>query len=229
MSNKPLRIFIGFDSAEPIAYHVCCQSILEKASRPVSFTPVGLINVPDEYTRPRGERDSTEFAISRFLVPWMCDFQGQALFMDCDMLFRGDVAELFDSVSTDKSVFVVKHDYIPKSDRKFLGQKQTRYIKKNWSSVMLFNNAQCKALSLDYVQNAQGLELHQFKWLNDSEIGELEPTWNHLVGEYPESNIAKNLHFTLGGPYFSDYQDTDHAADWFDVLGRALVPMSSIK
>lgn len=229
MSNKPIRIFVGFDSAEAIAYHVCCQSILDKASRPVSFTPIGLANVPAEYKRPRGEKDSTEFAVSRFLVPWMCDFQGQALFVDCDMLFRGDVAELFDSVGTDKSVSVVKHDYIPKSDKKFLGQKQTKYIKKNWSSVMVFNNARCRALSLDYVQNAPGLELHQFNWLDDSEIGELEPAWNHLVGEYPESSSAKNLHYTLGGPYFSDYEDTDHAADWFDALGRALVPMSSIK
>ena len=188
-----------------------------------------MANAPAEYKRPRGEKDSTEFAISRFLVPWMCDFQGQALFIDCDMLFRGDVAELFDSGSADKSVFVVKHDYIPKSDKKFLGQEQTRYIKKNWSSVMLFNNDRCRALSLDYVQNAPGLELHQFKWLDDSEIGELEPAWNHLVGEYPESYSAKNLHYTLGGPYFSDCKDTDHAADWFDAFGRALAPMSGIK
>ncbi len=225
MSNQPLRIFVGYDPAEAVAYHVCCQSILERATRPVSFTPVGLANAPQEYTRSRGEKDSTEFAIARFMVPWMCAYQGVALFIDGDMVFRGDVVELFETVENDKAVSVVKHDYIPKSAKKFLDQEQTRYPMKNWSSVMLFNNPMCKKLTLDYVQTAPGLDLHQFKWVREADIGELNATWNHLVGEYPESNVAKNLHFTLGGPYFSDYRNTDHASDWFEVYQRALTPI----
>ena len=225
MTHQPIRIFVGFDPAESVAYHVCCQSILERASRPVSFTPIGLINVPKEYTRPRGDKDSTEFAIARFLVPWMCEYRGSALFIDGDMVFRSDIAELFDSVDRDKPVSVVKHDYVPKSAKKFLGQEQTRYSMKNWSSVMLFNNSLCEMLTLDYVMKAPGLDLHQFKWLGDIGIGELDPTWNHLVGEYPNSSCAKNLHYTLGGPYFSDYSSTDHADDWFSVYRRAMMPM----
>ena len=187
--------------------------------------PIGLQNVPVEYTRPRGEKDSTEFAITRFLTPWFCDFQGFALFMDCDMLVRGDVCELFDQVDSDKAVSVVKHDYVPKTERKFLGHTQTKYPKKNWSSVMLFNNARCQALTLDYVLATHGLDLHQFRWLDDALIGDLPPEWNHLVGEYPVSSTAKNLHYTLGGPYFEEYRNVDHATDWFDALDIASSPL----
>jgi len=221
----PLQIFIGFDRAESVAYHVCCQSILENSSRPVSFTPIGIDNVSSFFGRPRGDKDSTDFAITRFLTPYLCGFEGQALFMDCDMLVRGDVAELFASADPSKSISVVKHDSIPKTEKKFLGQEQTKYPMKNWSSVILFQNALCKTLTPDYVKRAHGLELHQFKWLDPSQIGTLDPSWNHLVGEYPRSDEAQILHYTLGGPYFDDYKDSDHAEDWFDYFSRASLPM----
>ena len=225
MSNQPLRIFVGYDPVEAIAYHVCCNSILEHASQPVSFTPIGLKNVPQSYQRPRGPKDSTEFAISRFLTPWFCDFQGRALFIDCDMLFLGDVAELFDEAEPDKAVSVVKHDYVPNSERKFLNQVQSSYKKKNWSSVMLFNNSECRALTLDYVASAAGLDLHQFKWIDDRQVGELNPKWNHLVGEYPKAREALNLHYTLGGPYFDEFSDCEYAEEWMAALAKASAPM----
>ena len=225
MSNYPIRIFVGFDPSESIAYHVCCQSILEHASQPVSFIPIGLMNVPKEYKRPRGPKDSTEFAITRFLVPWFCDFKGIALFVDGDMIIRADVSKIFEVADRNKAVSVVKHDYVPKSEKKFLNQNQTKYRRKNWSSVMLFNNEKCKALDIDYIMSAHGLDLHQFKWINDEEIGTLEMEWNHLVGEYPLASDAKNLHYTLGGPYFPEYRNTDNAEDWFEMCGRAMRPM----
>lgn len=226
MYNEPLKIFVGYDPAEAIAYHVCCNSILEHATRPVSFTPIGLMNMPKEYDRPRGEKDSTEFAIARFLTPWFCNYKGYALFMDCDMVLRGDISRLFDEADPSAAISVVKHDYVPKSQRKFLNQEQTQYPKKNWSSVILFNNKECEALTMDYVLQAHGLDLHQFKWIEDDQIGSLSPTWNHLVGEYPASDTALNLHYTLGGPYFEEYRKTDNASDWLEAFGRALEPMS---
>ena len=225
MSNQPLRIFVGYDPVEAIAYHVCCNSILEHASQPVSFTPIGLKNLPRSCQRPRGPKDSTEFAISRFLTPWFGDFQGWALFIDCDMLFLGDVVELFGEADPEKAVSVVKHDYVPKATRKFLNQTQTTYEKKNWSSVMLFNNSDCGKLTLDYVAGAPGLDLHQFKWLDDDQIGELHPKWNFLVGEYPKSSCALNLHYTLGGPYFEEFADCEYAEEWMAALAKASAPM----
>ena len=80
---------------------------------------------------------------------------------------------------------------------------------------MLFNNEKCQALTLDYVNEATGLELHQFKWLqNDELIGSLPLEWNWLVGEYPLDPNVKNIHYTLGGPYFDNYKDCDYAEYW---------------
>ena len=129
------------------------------------------------------------------------------------MLARADIAELWALRDDRFTVMCVKHDYVPKTDQKFLGQTQTKYEKKNWSSVMLFNNAKCRALTPDYVNTATGLQLHQFKWLDGEEhIGELPVVWNHLVNEYEYRTDAKIVHFTDGGPYFSEYRNDDYAA-----------------
>ena len=121
------------------------------------------------------------------------------------------------------AVMVVKHDYVPKEEVKFLGAVQTKYQKKNWSSVVLFNNAKCKALTPEYVNTATGLELHQFKWLADeSLIGEIPQRWNHLVGEYDYDDQAGNVHYTIGGPYFTEYSDCDYADEWRSVREEML-------
>ena len=215
------RVFIGFDSKEVVAYHVLCQSILDHASVPVSFVPIALNNLGGIFTRERNQLQSTEFSFSRFLVPYLSQFQGWSLFTDCDMLFRRDIAELWALRDDSYAVMCCKHDYQPKEETKFFGQVQTKYEKKNWSSVMLFNNAECTALSADYVNNATGLQLHQFKWLDsDDRIGSLPLAWNHLVGVYDYDPAAANVHFTEGGPYFADYADSDYADEWFRARDR---------
>ena len=215
------RVFIGFDSKEVVAYHVLCQSILDHASVPVWFVPIALNNLGGIFTRERNQLQSTEFSFSRFLVPYLSQFQGWSLFMDCDMLFRRDIAELWALRDDSYAVMCCKHDYQPKEETKFFGQVQTKYEKKNWSSVMLFNNAQCTALSADYVNSATGLQLHQFKWLDsDDRIGSLPLAWNHLVGVYDYDPAAANVHFTEGGPYFADYADSDYADEWFRARDR---------
>ncbi|MCC7487909.1 MAG: glycosyltransferase, partial [Burkholderiales bacterium] len=170
------------------------------------------------YTRPRGPTESTEFSLTRFLVPRLSDYQGWSMFIDCDMLCLADVAELaaLAARSPDKAVLVCQHDYVPKTERKFLDQVQTKYPRKNWSSVMLFNNPRCAALTPEYVNTASGLDLHRFRWLNDEEIGGIPLEWNWLVGEYPRNPQAKIVHYTLGGPYFDEYRDCDYAAEWFE-------------
>jgi hypothetical protein len=110
---------------------------------------------------------------------------------------------------------VCKHDYVPKTERKFLDHVQTKYPRKNWSSLMAFNNDRCRALTPDYVNTAAGLDLHRFKWLDETDIGELPLEWNWLVGEYPYAAGAKIVHYTLGGPYFEQYRECDYAAEWF--------------
>lgn len=132
------------------------------------------------------------------------------------MLMREDIARLWALRDPHYAVQVVKHQYQPKDGTKFLGAVQTTYEKKNWSSVMLFNCAACKALTPEYVNSATGLQLHQFKWLpSDDMIGELPSIWNHLVGEYERKASAALVHYTVGGPYFSEYRQCDFADEWF--------------
>lgn len=224
------RIFIGFDPRETVAYHVAAHSILRRSSIPVSITPLRRESLP-MLKRPRGEHDSTEFAISRFLVPYLCKYDGYALFMDCDMICLTDIADLeiiamTQMILQDHAVSVVKHDYTPKESTKFLKQKQTKYARKNWSSVMLFNNNQCKDLRAEYVNEAPGLDLHQFAWLPDEKIGTLNSEWNVLVGEENQPNWtdAKIMHFTKGTPCFPSYNAGPEAGLWqseYDDLRRA--------
>lgn len=210
-----LRIFIGYDGREAVAFHALVASILEHASVPVSIAPLRLSLLGEVFHRPRSPVQSTDFAFSRFLVPHLSDYAGWSLFLDCDIVVLRDLAELWALRDSRYAVQVVKHEYRPREGTKFLGQVQTRYEKKNWSSVMLFNNARCRRLSPAYVNAASGLELHQFKWLDgDSEIGELPPEWNFLVGyDAPRADIAA-LHYTSGGPWFTQYDDTPYADVW---------------
>ncbi len=212
-----IRIFIGFDERETVAWHVLTHSILARASQPVSFVPLALHNLGKLMWRERNPLQSTDFSFSRFLTPHLSGYDGWSLFMDCDMLVLDDIAKLWALRDDRYAVMCVKHDHQPAETVKFLGAPQTPYAKKNWSSVMLFNNAKCRALTPDYVNTASGLELHQFKWLaDDSLIGEIPRQWNHLVGySTPDANAA-NVHFTLGGPYFRDYADCEFAPDWIN-------------
>ena len=213
-----IRVFIGFDTVETVSYHVLSHSIQARCSEPVSITPLMLTQLSGLMTREYHNLQSTEFSFSRFLVPHLCDYQGWALFMDCDMLVLDDMADLWNLRDDNFAVQVVKHDHVPKETTKFLGQPQSKYEKKNWSSVMLFNNEMCKALTPDFVNTATGLELHRYQWLDgDHLIGDIPHHWNHLVGydETVPAGEVSNLHYTIGGPYFDDYKDTDYAAEWF--------------
>ena len=212
-----INVFIGFDESEKVSYHILSESIRRQSSVPVSITPLCLSNIP-EFKRELQPNQSTEFAFSRFMVPYLSDYKGWSIFMDCDMMFRGDIKELLLMQDTKYSVMCCKHDYEPKQGIKFRGAKNEKFPKKNWSSFMMMNNMLCDKLTPDYVNTATGLELHQFKWLkNEDAIGSIPLEWNWLVGEYDYNKNAKNVHWTLGGPYFEDYARSDYADEWFKI------------
>ena len=215
--SEALRIFIGYDSKEPVAYHVLAHSILRRATVPVSIAPLSqpILRAAGLYTRERGVTESTEFSLTRFLVPALCGYRGHAVFMDCDMLCLADVAELWEAIGAMRgAVSVCQHDYTPKPGAKFLGQQQTAYPRKNWTSFMLLDCSRCRALTPEYVNTASGLDLHRLNWTTD-EIGSLPLEWNWLVSEYPKNADAKVLHYTLGTPCFEAYQRCDHADLWW--------------
>ena len=211
-----IRVFIGYDPREAAAYSVLTHSINARASQPVSITPLALSQLKGIMTRTRNPLQSTDFSFSRFLTPFLSDYEGWSIFTDCDMLVLDDIAKLWELRDERYAVQVVKHDHQPSEDIKFLGAPQSKYEKKNWSSVMLFNNEKCKALTPEYVNSASGLELHQFKWLgNDDLIGEIPHRWNHLVGYDSYKKDVSLVHYTTGGPYFQEYIDCDYADEWF--------------
>ena len=213
-----IRIFILYDEGEKIAFHVLAESIRKQSSEPISITPIDLSTIRNHFIRDKQSNQSTEFAFSRFMVPYLSNYEGWSIFMDCDMLLRTDINELWKLKDEDYAVMCVKHDYEPKQDVKFRGAKNEKFPKKNWSSLMLMNNAKCKLLTPEYVRTASGLELHQFKWLeSERDIGAIPKTWNWLVGEYEYNPLANNVHFTLGGPYFYDYVNCDYSKEWFNV------------
>jgi hypothetical protein len=219
-----MKIFIGYDSREPIAFHVLAHSIMRRASRPVEIVPLiqSQLRQCGLYTRERDPRESTEFSLTRFLVPYLSDLDCNdiSIFMDCDMLCLCDIWEIVSDLSG--NVSVVKHDYAPRNRTKFLGQEQTVYPRKNWSSLMVFDT-ECwwDRLCPEYVNSASAMDLHQFAWANDPEIGSLPVEYNWLVGEYGKIRDPKILHFTNGGPWFADYANCDYADWWRDEARHA--------
>lgn len=220
---KPFPIFVGYDPREPVAYHVFCHSIMRHSSIPIAITPViqPMLRGRSLYWRER-ETASTAFSFSRFLVPCLSGYRGLALFADCDMVMRADIAELLALADDARimagdgpAVMVAKHDYVPKTATKMDGQVQTVYPRKNWSSFMLMECSRLQMLTPNFVNSATGADLHRFTYLADEQIGELPLGWNWLVGEYEPNDAAKNLHYTLGGPWFAGWEECDHAADWY--------------
>jgi hypothetical protein len=216
-----INLFVGYDPNETKAFNVYSQSIQDHASVPVSITPVRRSQLEWIFKRPKSALESTEFSISRFLVPFMSNYEGWSIFVDCDFLCLADIHELYKLRDDRYAVQVCQHNYIPQEETKFLDAVQTKYSRKNWSSLIMFNNARCRALTPEAVENFEGLWLHQFRWLKDREIGELPLEWNWLVGVYPPKKDVKQVHYTLGGPYFSEYEDCDYSREWWEAYRRA--------
>ena len=215
------KIFcIGYDSKEDIAYRVCKQSLINHSSIDIKIIALKQFELRSKgfYFRNIDPLASTEFTYTRFLIPALMDFKGWAVFCDCDILFLYDVKFLFENLSNEKAIYCVKHDYSPSEKHKMDGKKQTLYPRKNWSSFIIFNcsHPSNKKLTVDVVNRETGAYLHQFKWLKDNEIGSLDERWNWLEGWTSKHNSSKPyaVHYTRGGPWFSEWQDVEYAELW---------------
>ena len=210
----PIPVFVGYDPREAIAYHTCVNSIIRHASQPVAIIPIAL-NLFQDYKETHTD-GSNHFIYTRFLVPHLMGFKGWAIFIDGDMIIRGDIVELWNLREIDKDVMVVKHDYQTCMPVKYLGAKNEDYPRKNWSSVILWNcnSFPNRQLTPEFVQTSSGSFLHRFSWLDDDRIGDLPPEWNWLPDEYGANTEAKLLHYTLGTPCFQEFADTPQGNEW---------------
>lgn len=221
------RVFLGYDEREAVAYHVCAQSLIDNSERPLAIYPLSLNLFSKAYTELHKD-GSNAFIYSRFLVPWLCRFKGHAIYMDSDVLVRGDIGELWDSAPKMYcGAAVVKHDYKTKHPVKYLGAKNDDYPRKNWSSVIFWNcnYSPNRLLTPDFVSKQTGVYLHRFQWLEDRQIGGLPEAWNRLVMEQPVMPEDKLLHFTIGAPCFKGYEGQEGAQEWRDTLKRAMRPL----
>ena len=231
--QKAIPIFIGYDFRERAATNVLIDSLYQHSSYPLSITPLVTSQLVKQgyHSREREEKQSTDFSFTRFLVPFLMNFQGWAIFMDCDMLCFSDIGELWEERNEKYSLLCVKHNHQPIEKKKFQGEIQSSYPMKNWSSLMLMNCEKCKKLSIDYVNNASGLDLHRFNWLeNVNEIGAFNSNgWNELICS-DNNSIARNdspsklIHWTLGGPWFKDQRNMggEFARQWFSSREEAM-------
>ena len=220
VKQRILNIYIGWDSREPIAADVCKFSILKHATIPVNIQYLKQDDLRSNgiYTRDVDILASTEFTFTRFLVPYLNNYDEWAIFVDCDFVFTADVAELLELADSDSAVHVVQHDYTPPEGVKMDGKQQSVYPRKNWSSMILWNCAHPanQRVDLDFVNSASGQQLHRFTWLKKHQIGNLLPEWNWLVGWYREGRDGspKALHYTQGGPWFDNYRNCEYADVW---------------
>lgn len=228
MTSPQLKVYVGYDSREDIAWQVCRNTLLRHASRDVEVHPLKQATLRELglYTRPHDKNSTTEFSLTRFLTPYVAAHDGWTVFVDCDFVFTTDIFELLGVLDDSKAIHVVQHDYSPAQAIKMDGCGQTVYPRKNWSSFMVFNGANpyVKALTPAVVNSATAAYLHRFNWIpDDALIGALDLTWNFLVGEYPVPPKPPNaIHYTNGGPWFENCQNVDYGDLWIAERDRVL-------
>ena len=189
MQNK---VFIGYDPRQALSYNVLQHSILTKTTEPVSINPLVIEQLPIE------AMGLTPFTWSRFLVPWLCGYEGWALFMDADMMLRGDIKDLFALREDDKAVMIV--------DSKYVFER---------ASLILFNcgHPDNRMLTPEFV-NQKPAGLHKVGWTEA--VGSLPKEWNHLV-LYDEPNPeAMNVHFTAGLPIYPETQGCEFTDEFMN-------------
>ena len=212
--NDIVDVVVGFDQREAVAYHAFTQSVIEKSSIPIRFLPLN-INSLTNYKETH-EDGSNEFIYSRFLVPYLMNFKGWAIYADGDMVCLEDIKKLWNLRDNKYAIQVVKHDYKTKIKNKYWGNKNENYPRKNWSSLILWNceHKSHKILTPDFIQKQTGAFLHRFNWIKDSEIGDINKEWNWLAMEYEEKQDINLIHYTIGTPCFEEYQNSSLASYW---------------
>ena len=227
-----MKVYVGWDSREDIAYQVCEHSI-KRRDPSAEVIPLKQNEMREQgiYTREVDKLATTQFTFTRFFVPYLNDYKGWAVFCDCDFLWKIPSHMLTKYMDPSKAVVCVKHDYTPKETTKMDGQVQTVYPRKNWSSVVLWNceHPSNKPITTKLVNDPDttGKYLHRFSWLKDEEIGKISHEWNWLVGWYnePKDGYPKAIHYTEGGPWFPEYR----FCDYHDVWKKNLFEMMNLK
>ena len=212
--NDIINIIVGYDERESVAYHTCVESLISNSSSIINVLPLCLKHM-SKYKETHLD-GSNEFIYSRFLSPYLMNFKGWVIYLDGDMVCLDDIAKLWSLKENKYAIQVVKHNYKTKVKKKYFGNVNENYPRKNWSSVILWNceHPSNKVLQPDFVSSKTGAFLHRFHWLKDKEIGAIKDEWNWLAIEYDDNQKAKLIHYTLGTPCFKDFSETSMSEHW---------------
>ena len=222
---------MGWDSRESLGYDVAEFSLRKRlrADERVDVVPLILTDLRARglYWRSEDLEGTTEFTVSRFLVPKLMNFDGWALFCDSDVLFLRSVCDLFSGFADNEhnrkfALMCVKHVEPAPTERvgmKKTGVTQSWYPRKNWSSVVLWNcgHPSNAVMTAKFVNGQSPRFLHRFSWLGDDEIGSLPAAWNHLVGYEGTGSYSSSLsllHYTNGAPYMPGWRHGPMSDVW---------------
>ena len=200
-----LRVFIGYDPRVAVQFHVLAHSLLEHTSIPLQIIPVSS----DLY--PLGRKGLTKFTWARFLVPFLCGFEGAALFLDSDILCTADIRDLVDAANG-KECAVAVCNTDPAYER---------------AAVMFFNCAHPDNAKLtpDYI-DATDDKLHLIGWTDA--IHWLPNRFNFLCGydspAWCKGETPSLVHFTQGIPAWPETRDMPFADLWIASRERAFNP-----
>lgn len=215
-----IRVFLGYDPNEAGGYHACAHSIMTHATSPVSIQPIALNQIPEwKRDNPNDKPGATNFSFARFLVPYLCGYQGHAIFMDgADMLVTRDITELWDMRDIYSAVQCVQIPKYEVETTKMWNQRNEWYPRKQWSAVTLWNcgHYHNRVLTPEFVAKASGADLHRFSWLTDDRVGSLPMEWNHLVDAFPREGMPAVLHYTYGLPTIHEYKDEEAVDKWYE-------------
>ena len=221
--GKPINIYVGYDSRHSDLAELCKKCLahgvnygfgggdingsMSKWRPEIKFLDISKI---PEYTRDYANQ-STEFTYSRFLIPYLENYEGFSIFLDDDILFEGSILPMFYFMNPDDAVACIQYDFDKYAETKFNGEKNVSYPKKLWSSLMIFNNGHedCKKLTPEIVNTETGKYLHQFEWTD--KISEIPEWFVYTEGHAYTDKIWRPLavHYTRGGPWIEDMDTSE--------------------
>lgn len=234
-----MKVYIGYDVRDDLAYRVAEKSLLAHTTIPVEVVKLcdydvrktgmyrrtyhtqhdPVTNTLQKIDDIDGKPFSTDFSFLRFAVPALEHYRDDwVLFTDPDILWRADIAELLAEIDRSKAVCCVKHEHAPNETHKMDGVVQTLYHRKNWSSVMAINPSRCRYMNRTALNTSTGAWLHALTWARDEDIGALSERWNWLCGHSHTTIDPALVHFTRGTPDMAGHENEPYADEWRAVL-----------
>lgn len=187
MSSETIKVFVGCapNGEDAESMMVLEYSIKKHCSMPVKIVWMMISDDPDSFWYGWNSSEwVTPFSALRCGIPEYCDFQGQAIYMDSDVMVLADLAELWNREWTSKTALV---------------QSRGRWR----LCVCKFNNERCRnSPAWPRIQQVKKFpklysQLYSLIGKTDAIRQDFGTEWNNFDGENntPLSEI-KILHYT---------------------------------